>query len=312
VNREKEATTVEFVLVKSLIIQCKIKMDKGLKIGFFTSCILGSVYIAYTSNKIWSSAKVSKEVSFSGSKGQNLDKWSYCTLKSEEFDTSNALDVDYIFMLPRPKVVKHGNESHGLRTFAPKMTLGVVCMDCQDSSQKVSSAADRIKVMVENYSSQLEPIFNQFCTDTSSHSGGVPGYRIFEIDAVTIELQSSLTNESVCITGGYQLHIDHNFAIVRTCSEEGIRHGLSTLSIIIHNQKPFSLPVSIDDWPDMEWRGMLIDVSRHFIPLRKLFRAVDAMSAVKMNVLHLHLTDSQVVLSFMYLSRDRYVIENHL
>ena len=41
----------------------------------------------------------------------------------------------------------------------------------------------------------------------------------------------------------------------------------------------------------------MVDVSRHFIPLEILRRTLDGMRAAKMNVLHLHLTDSQVRLS---------------
>ena len=271
-------------------------MDKGLKVGFFAACIVGSVFIAYTSNKIWTSASNTTEVSLIGNNGLKLDHSSYCTLKSEEFHLDlAALDIDNVFVLPRPKVFNYGNKSRGLITFTSKLTLGVTCLDCWAGLREPS--ADRIKLMVENYSSQMEPNFDLFCKDTISLKGIVPGIRIYEIDSVIIELQSYWANESSCFIGAYKLRIDHNSAIVRTCSEEGMRYALSTLSILMFNQMPFSLPISIEDWPDMEWRGMLIDVSRHFIPMRKLFRAIDAMSAVKMNVLHLHLTDSQV---YMY------------
>lgn len=47
--------------------------------------------------------------------------------------------------------------------------------------------------------------------------------------------------------------------------------------------------------------GLMIDVSHHFIPLPLLMRSVDAMEISKMNVLHLHLTDSQ---SFPVLLED--------
>jgi len=51
--------------------------------------------------------------------------------------------------------------------------------------------------------------------------------------------------------------------------------------------------VTIKDQPRFPWRGLLIDVSRHFIPLDVLKRNVDGMVAVKLNVLHLHLSDDQ-------------------
>ena len=58
----------------------------------------------------------------------------------------------------------------------------------------------------------------------------------------------------------------------------------------------------IEDAPAVAWRGLMVDVARHFLPLKPLLLAqLDAMRAVKMNVLHLHLTDSQ---SFPLLLRD--------
>ena len=58
----------------------------------------------------------------------------------------------------------------------------------------------------------------------------------------------------------------------------------------------------IEDAPAVAWRGLMVDVARHFLPMKPLLLAqLDAMRAVKMNVLHLHLTDSQ---SFPLLLRD--------
>jgi hexosaminidase len=51
--------------------------------------------------------------------------------------------------------------------------------------------------------------------------------------------------------------------------------------------------VQIDDVPRFAWRGLMIDVSRHFMPLDALKRNIDGMAAVKLNVLHLHLSDDE-------------------
>ncbi|WP_220133451.1 beta-N-acetylhexosaminidase [Nonomuraea soli] len=52
-------------------------------------------------------------------------------------------------------------------------------------------------------------------------------------------------------------------------------------------------PVTIEDRPRYGWRGVLIDVARHFLPKNDLLRYVDLLAAHKLNVLHLHLTDDQ-------------------
>ncbi len=51
--------------------------------------------------------------------------------------------------------------------------------------------------------------------------------------------------------------------------------------------------VSIDDSPRFPWRGLMIDVGRHFIPLDVLKRNLDGMAAVKLNVFHWHLSENQ-------------------
>ncbi len=51
--------------------------------------------------------------------------------------------------------------------------------------------------------------------------------------------------------------------------------------------------LAVDDAPHVRWRGLLVDVARHYLPPALLRATVDAMAAVKLNTLHLHLTDSQ-------------------
>ena len=49
----------------------------------------------------------------------------------------------------------------------------------------------------------------------------------------------------------------------------------------------------IEDHPRFAWRGLMMDVSRHFMPVEVVERNLDAMAAVKLNVLHWHLSDDQ-------------------
>jgi hexosaminidase len=51
--------------------------------------------------------------------------------------------------------------------------------------------------------------------------------------------------------------------------------------------------VQITDEPRFTWRGLMIDVARHFQPMEVIKRNIDGMAMVKLNVLHLHLSDDQ-------------------
>ncbi len=84
----------------------------------------------------------------------------------------------------------------------------------------------------------------------------------------------------------------------------GALRGIETfLQLVRQNTNPgmgapalagFSVPaVSIQDEPRFPWRGLSLDVSRHFIPVEDVKRTIDGLSAVKMNVLHWHLSDDQ-------------------
>ena len=75
----------------------------------------------------------------------------------------------------------------------------------------------------------------------------------------------------------------------------GILHGLQTfLQLVRVTPEGFSAPAAhIADRPRFPWRGLMIDVSRHFMPLEVIERNLDGMEAVKLNVFHWHLSDNQ-------------------
>jgi hexosaminidase len=93
----------------------------------------------------------------------------------------------------------------------------------------------------------------------------------------------------------YDLEITSAGAKLTAPNPLGILHGLETfLQLVDTTEQSFAIPVlTIHDRPRFPWRGMLIDVARHFEPIAVLKRNVDAMAAVKMNVLHWHLYDNE-------------------
>jgi hexosaminidase len=93
----------------------------------------------------------------------------------------------------------------------------------------------------------------------------------------------------------YTLSVTADGATIDAATPPGAMHGLQTfLQLVEVSPDGFAAPgLTIQDKPRFPWRGLTIDVSRHFIPLDVLRRNVDGLEAVKMNVLHLHLSDNQ-------------------
>ena len=93
----------------------------------------------------------------------------------------------------------------------------------------------------------------------------------------------------------YELNVSDSGATLNAPTTLGAIRGLQTfLQLVEITPAGFVVPaVTIKDQPRFPWRGLLIDVSRHFIPVDVLKRNLDGMAAVKMNVLHWHLSDDQ-------------------
>jgi hexosaminidase len=75
----------------------------------------------------------------------------------------------------------------------------------------------------------------------------------------------------------------------------GVLRGLETLLQLLRaDQAGYFFPtISITDAPRFPWRGLLIDACRHFMPVEVIKRNMDGMAAVKLNVLHWHLSENQ-------------------
>jgi hexosaminidase len=75
----------------------------------------------------------------------------------------------------------------------------------------------------------------------------------------------------------------------------GVLHGLQTFLQLVHmTPEGFAAPaITIDDQPRFPWRGLMIDAGRHFMPVPVVERNLDGMEAVKMNVMHWHVSEDQ-------------------
>jgi hexosaminidase len=102
---------------------------------------------------------------------------------------------------------------------------------------------------------------------------------------------------------GYSLTVTPDSVVVRAPTQAGLFYGVQTLfqllppDIFSSNRitnADWQVPcVQIEDWPRFKWRGLMLDVSRHFFTVQEIEQLLEAMATLKMNVFHWHLTDDQ-------------------
>lgn len=119
-----------------------------------------------------------------------------------------------------------------------------------------------------------------------------------------------LTLHNDTVSGAYQLEILSDKVIISGSDYEGVVNGISTLRQLLppaaemiqeddYNKVAGTLPVctlplvKISDSPKFQWRGMMLDASRHFWNKEEVKRMLDLMASYKLNKFHWHLTDDQ-------------------
>ncbi|WKK66981.1 beta-N-acetylhexosaminidase [Lutimonas zeaxanthinifaciens] len=97
------------------------------------------------------------------------------------------------------------------------------------------------------------------------------------------------------IDESYKLSVGSESIEIQAATDIGAMHGLSSLLQLIEAQGGHYefKGVEIQDSPRFVWRGLMMDVSRHFMPVDVVKRNLDAMALVKLNVFHWHLSDDQ-------------------
>ena len=90
---------------------------------------------------------------------------------------------------------------------------------------------------------------------------------------------------------GYLLNIGAEGVDIKATTAAGLYYGIQSLRQICEEREAIAA-CQICDAPRFEYRGILIDVSRHYRSVEFLKRQIDAMAELKMNRLHLHLTDA--------------------
>ena len=92
-------------------------------------------------------------------------------------------------------------------------------------------------------------------------------------------------------SGGYQLSVTPTSIRIGADAAAGLFNGVQTLRQLISEGHVPS--ITVEDYPRFEYRGAMLDVARHFFPVDTVKRYIDDIARLKLNYLHLHLTDDQ-------------------
>ncbi len=149
-------------------------------------------------------------------------------------------------------------------------------------------------------SKELEPLFRLLDTYLSPAFG-------FHLSRQTGTERSVVLKTSSTLKGlgeeGYSLVVDSNKIYISAYRPAGIFHGIQTLRQLLPvdvlgkkkvENVEWKVPcVLIEDIPRFKWRGVMLDVSRHFMPVEFIKKQIDLMALYKLNRFHWHLVDDQ-------------------
>lgn len=136
--------------------------------------------------------------------------------------------------------------------------------------------------------------------DRLARQTGIPLNDQLEADAskATLVIACDYAGEqvqSVKEDESYTLEVTEQHARLSAATPVGALRGIETfLQLVDLDDNGFGAPaIHIHDRPRFPWRGLMMDVSRHWMPVDVVKRNLDGMAAVKLNVFHWHLSDNQ-------------------
>ncbi len=199
----------------------------------------------------------------------------FITLIISVFNSYSQRSARSIYLIPQPVSLAEGNGS-----FIVPTNLSLIF-----------SKNDEVKKIAEHFSKQVSL---------------ATGYKITSKEGTAASANSillSLSADKTIPDEGYRLKVTKTGVTLIAKKPAGIFYGIQTLlqllppdiqSKLPNDRKGWTIPaVTIEDHPRFGWRGLMLDVSRHFFTVAQVKDYIDQMVKYKFNLLHLHLTDDQ-------------------
>ena len=174
--------------------------------------------------------------------------------------------LEDVVIVPQPLSVEKGS---GFFSFSGKTVIAV--------------ADDEQRIVAENFAS----LFTKSAGFTPKVEKAKDGNIVFSID------QSMKAD-------AYELQITSDKITIKAADVKGFFYALQNIRLMLppaiegqeHAAETWAVPaVTIKDEPRFDYRGFMLDVSRYFLPKEDVIRMIDCISMLKINRLHLHLTD---------------------
>ncbi|MBK5210039.1 MAG: family 20 glycosylhydrolase [Flavobacteriaceae bacterium] len=186
------------------------------------------------------------------------------------FSQSNNLNL-----MPWPQEIVFGNSNY---TIEPNFTIAVN----QETNKRIDNATTKF---LKRLSGRTGVFIEQGFA-----------YKNSEIENPSLEINFKRIGKlKLNEDESYQLKVSKDKISINASTDIGVIYALETLlQLVTNNESAYFFPeIIINDAPRFPWRGLMMDVARHYQPLDVIKRNLDAMASVKLNVFHWHLTDDQ-------------------
>lgn len=142
---------------------------------------------------------------------------------------------------------------------------------------------------------EQKPVAGLFASLFIRSAGFTPKVQVGTEGDVCLELDKNLPEDA------YEMQVSSGQIRVKASDSKGLFYGLQNLRLLLppaiesstaQDTVEWTVPeMTVKDAPRFGYRGFMLDVSRYFLPKEELLRMIDCMALLKLNRLHLHLTD---------------------
>lgn len=124
---------------------------------------------------------------------------------------------------------------------------------------------------------------------------GVYGIEVADKAPITIVLETLADKKAAVNDEYYTLYIGDKEVKISAATSHGIFNGTQTLLAMLKGkQAPYQLQaMTIEDYPDLLYRGQMIDIARNFTTSENLKKLIDIFASYKLNVLHFHFSEDE-------------------